>query len=349
MKYKQLISTQSFKRKELEQRQKLERINLVEKQQSALRSLASIHQEERSKLLAILDKERNVWRLSNSNQTLKRQGKCKEIYTDLQPLPPIPSHRQVDQERISSKPYPMPEERTPISENERCSKNSNFTQEKRVLQQADKLIKRKLIKNNDSNNGSFSILSSLSSSQPGENKTKTKKRSPLADLSSNIQDICSQYSDQNSTSTTLRSNSPNSLLNFETCPNISSSNVTQQTMTQSRQIQQDQSNFELINLDFDTTLFTSIGLNETVNDQNQINEYDSSINVQLTTNESYESSISLHKIDSLFIDSIESTRLTSATECLPFLAENDYDNQNSNNNIKMINNNESVFLQQDHD
>jgi hypothetical protein len=81
MKYKQLVSTQSFKRKELEQRQKLERIQLVEKQQSALRSLAAIHQNERSNLLLDLDKERNAWRMTINNKGNAFQERIKE-YVD---------------------------------------------------------------------------------------------------------------------------------------------------------------------------------------------------------------------------------------------------------------------------
>ena len=102
----------------------------------------------------------------STQQSFKRneleQRQKREHTPNLQPLPPIPLHRRADKERICSRPYPKSLPRTTNQNSEKIAqKNSQYTQQKRQILDANRFIKKKLHTTNGSPPFS-SVLSKLS-------------------------------------------------------------------------------------------------------------------------------------------------------------------------------------------
>ena len=121
MKYKQLTSTQSYTRNQLGQRHRIEKMKLLEEQTSVMNSLMTRQQQESSDLHIELDREKNLWRMASRHKGNAFLEKKEDI--DLKPLPPIPSHRQVDRERICANPYPKPVARSAKCSSENARQN----------------------------------------------------------------------------------------------------------------------------------------------------------------------------------------------------------------------------------
>ena len=171
------MSSHAYKRKQLEQRHRFEKIKLVDEQNVVLSALIAKHQREKASLVLELDREKNLWRMrdkvgalfhqdhnhndkqnnnnnnnnnntntnKNNNKTIKSKQNNNISLLLLEPLPPIPNHRQADRERVCSNPYPMPVPRSPKSPSDAERQNSMYTNERRHLEQnARKLIKKKV-------------------------------------------------------------------------------------------------------------------------------------------------------------------------------------------------------------
>lgn len=110
--YKQLMSTHSFKRKELDQRHRLEKIKIVEEQSIALNLLSAQHQQEKACLLLDLGREKSEWRLESRNKCITfaqtKLGDNKnnnDQQESLQAWPHLQSQKHIDRDRICVDPY----------------------------------------------------------------------------------------------------------------------------------------------------------------------------------------------------------------------------------------------------